>query len=48
MQSRLVATVVASVLLMMFSEVSTVRAELRINSLFESCAAAGMSANGGL
>jgi sialidase-1 len=43
MKSRLAAMVVATVLLMMFAEVSTVRAELWINPLFESYSAANKS-----
>ena len=43
MKSRLAAMVVATVLLMMFAEVSTVRAALWINPLFESYSAANKS-----
>ena len=47
MQSKVAVTMIASLLLVMFAEKRMVQAELWINPLFESCAAAGMSANGG-
>ena len=47
MKSKVAVVVIASVFLVMFAEVSLVRAELWINPLFESCPAAAMGGQGG-
>ena len=48
MKSKLVVVMVANVFLVVFAEVSLVRAELWINPLFEPGAAAGMGSTGAL